>query len=54
MIAPELQARKVNEIQDTTRAIRTYQRNPQDLAMMAFNDPFVAHVASLDFAGTEG
>jgi hypothetical protein len=30
-------------------ALRAYQRHPQHLAVMAFNDPFVAHVASIDF-----
>jgi hypothetical protein len=31
-------------------ALRAYQRHPQHLAVMAFNDPFVANVASVDFA----
>ena len=30
-------------------ALRAYQRHPQHLAVMAFNDPFVADVASVDF-----
>jgi hypothetical protein len=30
-------------------ALRAYQRHPQHLAVMAFNDPFVAQVASVDF-----
>ena len=34
-------------------ALRAYQRHPQHLAVMAFNDPFVAHVASVDFTRTE-
>ena len=34
-------------------ALRTYQRHPQHLAVMAFNDPFVTHVASVDFTRTE-
>ena len=34
-------------------ALRTYQRHPQHLAVMAFNDAFVAHVASVDFTRTE-
>ena len=34
-------------------ALRAYQRHPQHLAVMAFNDPFVAHVASIDFTRTE-
>ena len=28
---------------------RAYQRDPRHLAVMAFNEPFVAHVASVDF-----
>jgi Stress responsive A/B Barrel Domain len=34
-------------------ALRTYQRHPQHLAVMAFNDALVAHVASVDFTRTE-
>ena len=34
-------------------ALRAYQRHPQHLAVMAFNDPCVAHVASVDFTRTE-
>jgi hypothetical protein len=34
-------------------ALRAYQRHPQHLAVMAFNDPFVADVASVDFTRTE-
>jgi hypothetical protein len=30
-------------------ALRVYQRHPQHLAVMAFNEPFVANVASVDF-----
>jgi hypothetical protein len=30
-------------------ALRAYQRHPQHLAVMAFNEPFVANVASVDF-----
>lgn len=30
-------------------ALRAYQRHPDHLAVMAFNDPFVADVASVDF-----
>ena len=30
-------------------ALRAYQRHPQHRAVMAFNDPFVADVASVDF-----
>ena len=31
------------------QALRAYQRHPDHLAVMAFNDPFVADVASVDF-----
>ena len=34
-------------------ALRAYQHHPQHLAVMAFNDPFVADVASIDFTRTE-
>lgn len=30
-------------------ALRAYQRDPHHLALMAFNEPFVADVASVDF-----
>ena len=30
-------------------ALRAYQRHPDHRAVMAFNDPFVANVASVDF-----
>ena len=30
-------------------ALRVYQRHPRHLAVMAFNEPFVANVASVDF-----
>ena len=30
-------------------ALRAYQRHPQHLAVMAFNEPLVANVASVDF-----
>lgn len=30
-------------------ALRAYQRHPRHLALMAFNDPFVENVASVDF-----
>lgn len=30
-------------------ALRAYQRHPQHLAVMAFNQPFVANAASVDF-----
>ena len=32
-------------------ALRAYQHHPQHLALMAFNEPFVANVASVDFSG---
>jgi hypothetical protein len=31
-------------------ALRAYQQHPQHLALMAFNEPFVANVASVDFS----
>ena len=34
-------------------ALRTYQRHPRHLALMAFNDPFVENVASVDFTVTD-
>ena len=34
-------------------ALRAYQRHPEHLALMAFNDPFVANVASVDFTQAE-
>lgn len=34
---------------DSVDALRTYQRHPAHQAVMAFNDPFVADVASVDF-----
>ena len=33
----------------SVEALRAYQRHPEHLAVMAFNDPFVAQVASIDF-----
>jgi hypothetical protein len=33
-------------------ALRAYQRHPDHRAVMAFNDPFVAEVASVDFVTT--
>ena len=41
----------------SVEALRAYQRHPNHLAVMTFNDPFVANVASVDFtrrAGIEG
>ena len=34
---------------DSVDALRAYQRHPAHRAVMAFNDPFVADVASVDF-----
>ena len=34
-------------------ALRVYQHHPQHLALMAFNEPFVANVASVDFSRAE-
>jgi hypothetical protein len=31
-------------------ALRAYQRHPEHLAVMAFNEPFLANVASVDFS----
>jgi hypothetical protein len=33
----------------SVEALRAYQRHPQHLAVMAFNEPFVTDVASVDF-----
>ncbi|MGH9241941.1 MAG: Dabb family protein [Vicinamibacterales bacterium] len=33
----------------SAEALRAYQRHRDHLAVMAFNDPFVANVASVDF-----
>ena len=33
----------------SAEALRVYQRHPDHVAVMAFNDPFVANVASVDF-----
>ena len=33
----------------SVEALRAYQRHPEHRAVMAFNDPFVADVASIDF-----
>lgn len=33
----------------SVEALRTYQRDARHLAVMAFNDPFVEQVASVDF-----
>ena len=34
-------------------ALRAYQRHPRHLAAMAFNQPFVADVATVDFTRAE-
>jgi Stress responsive A/B Barrel Domain len=34
-------------------ALRAYQSHPQHLALMAFNDPFVENVASVDFTAAD-
>jgi hypothetical protein len=34
-------------------ALRAYQRHPQHLAAMAFNEPFVENVASVDFTRSQ-
>ena len=36
----------------SAEALRAYQRHPEHAAVMAFNDPFVANVASVDFTRT--
>jgi hypothetical protein len=35
---------------ESVEALRTYQTHAAHVAVMAFNDPFVAHVATIDFA----
>ena len=37
----------------SAEALRAYQRHPEHRAVMAFNDPFVANVASVDFSTTK-
>jgi hypothetical protein len=34
-------------------ALRVYQHHPRHLALMAFNEPFVANAASVDFTRVE-
>ena len=34
----------------SVQALRAYQRHPDHVAVMAFNDPFVANAASVDFS----
>ena len=36
----------------SVEGLRAYQRHPDHLAVMAFNDPFVANAASVDFTPT--
>ena len=36
----------------STEALRTYQQHPEHLSLMAFNQPSVADVASVDFEET--
>ena len=38
----------------SAEALRAYQRHPAHLAVMAFNDPFVANIASVDFTRAAG
>jgi hypothetical protein len=38
----------------SVEALRAYQRHPEHLAVMAFNQPFVASVASVDFTQWTG
>lgn len=38
---------------DSVEALRAYQRHPAHQALMAFNDPFVADVASVDYTRDE-
>ena len=38
----------------SAEALRAYQRHPDHLAVMTFNDPFVANVASVDFTRQAG
>ena len=37
---------------ESAEALRAYQRHPEHVAVMAFNDPFVANVAAVDFTRT--
>jgi hypothetical protein len=34
-------------------ALRAYQRHPRHVSLMAFNEPFVAEVASVDFTAPD-
>ena len=37
----------------STEALRSYQQHPEHLRLMAFNQPFVAEVASVDFESSQ-
>lgn len=37
---------------DSVEALRAYQAHPEHVALMGFNEPFVADVASVDFRST--
>jgi len=37
----------------STEALRSYQQYPEHLRLMAFNQPFVADVASVDFESSQ-
>ena len=37
----------------STEALRSYQQHPEHLRLMAFNQPSVADVASVDFESTQ-
>ena len=37
----------------STEALRSYQQHPEHLRLMAFNQPFVADVASVDFESSQ-
>jgi hypothetical protein len=38
----------------SVEALRAYQRHPRHLAVMAFNEPFVANAGSVDFTRPNG
>ena len=37
----------------STEALRSYQQHPEHLKLMAFNQPYVAEVASVDFESSQ-
>jgi hypothetical protein len=37
---------------ESVEALRAYQTHAAHVAVMAFNDPFVAHIATIDYART--